>query len=149
MNPKLGPFLLSGALLLGFVSPAESAPLALTPGIAIAQSPTTQVAVDNFESLKKLLFNPQGGMVAGAVVIMMVLSWRSDGTGSKAKNRLATSRWASGSQTVWLSWLILTTCCPIGVGVARFGFERAIGWYVNFGEAMHSETELARRSFTC
>ena len=94
MNPKLSPFLLSGALLLGLISPAESAPLALTPGRAIGQSPTTQVAVDNFESLKKLLFNPQGGMVAGAVVTMMVLSWRSDGTGSKAKNRLATSRWA-------------------------------------------------------
>ena len=61
----------------------------------------------------------------------------------------ASPRWASGSQTVWLSWLILTTFCPIGVGVARFGFERAIGKYVNFGEAMHSETELARRSFTC
>jgi type IV secretory pathway TraG/TraD family ATPase VirD4 len=81
MNPKLIPVLLSGALLLGFSPPA------------VAQLPT-QAVNDNFESLKKLLFNPQGGMIGGAVLVMIFLSWQSGNAGPKAKNRLATSRWA-------------------------------------------------------
>ena len=86
MKFKLASFFLFGALSLGVSSPAKS--------VLLAQSPTTQVAVDNFESLKKLLFNPQGGMVGGCVLVMIFLSWQSGNTGLNAKNRLATSRWA-------------------------------------------------------
>jgi type IV secretory pathway TraG/TraD family ATPase VirD4 len=85
MNPKLIPFLLSGALLLGFPPPA------------VAQLPT-QAVNDNFESLKKLLFNPQGGMIGGSILVMIFLSWQSGNAGPKAKNRLATSRWAGSKE---------------------------------------------------
>ncbi len=81
MNPNLIAFLLTGALFLNFSPPA------------IAQVPT-QAVNDNFESLKKLLFNPQGGMIGGAVLVMMFLSWQSGNAAPNAKNRLATSRWA-------------------------------------------------------
>ena len=49
---------------------------------------------ENIESLKKLLMNPNGAMVAGSILVMMILSWRSGQTGTSKKNRLATAHWA-------------------------------------------------------
>ena len=81
MKPHLIAFLLSGVLFLNFSPPA------------IAQT-SSQTSTDNFESLKKLLLNPQGGMIGGSLLLMIFLSWQSGNTGPNAKNRLATSRWA-------------------------------------------------------
>ena len=49
---------------------------------------------DNLDSLKKLLMDPKGAMIAGSILVMMILSWRSGQSGTSKKNRLATARWA-------------------------------------------------------
>lgn len=54
----------------------------------LAQTP------ENIESLKKLLMDPKGAMIAGSILVMMILSWRSGQTGTSKKNRLATAHWA-------------------------------------------------------